>query len=173
MNTIWADRSGVHDALTTAGDLSAWLAAVDPAADPIAARRADLSRFRTLRDALRRLAALLTGDDRAAAASATAEVERAVADLNAAAAAAPVRPVLAHRDGALTLASPPANAEVALATIAQESIELLGGADGQRLRACHGPGCVLYFLKDHPRREWCSAACGNRMRVSRHYHRHR
>jgi predicted RNA-binding Zn ribbon-like protein len=174
MNTIWADRGGVHDALTTAGDLSAWLGAVDPQTGPIAVRRKDLARFRTLRDALRRLAALLTDDDRAAAASATTDVERAVADVNAAAAAAPVRRVLAHRSGTLALAEAGSGnrATRALATIAQESIELLGGADGRRLRACHGPGCVLYFLKDHPRREWCSAACGNRMRVSRHYHRH-
>jgi predicted RNA-binding Zn ribbon-like protein len=31
----------------------------------------------------------------------------------------------------------------------------------------------LYFVKRHPRREWCSAGCGNRARVARHYHRHR
>ena len=42
-----------------------------------------------------------------------------------------------------------------------------------QLRACLGPGCVLYFVQQHPRREWCSAGCGNRARVARHYHRHR
>ena len=36
----------------------------------------------------------------------------------------------------------------------------------------HAPGCVLYFIKDHPRREWCSTACGNRARAARHYARH-
>ena len=39
-------------------------------------------------------------------------------------------------------------------------------------RATHAPGCVLYFVQDHPRREWCSTACGNRARVARHYDRH-
>ena len=33
--------------------------------------------------------------------------------------------------------------------------------------------CVQYFVKDHPRREWCSAACGNRARVARHYTKRR
>jgi hypothetical protein len=41
------------------------------------------------------------------------------------------------------------------------------------LRACGAPGCVLMFLKDHPRREWCSNACGNRARQARHYDRTR
>ncbi|WP_225993278.1 CGNR zinc finger domain-containing protein [Actinomadura rudentiformis] len=45
--------------------------------------------------------------------------------------------------------------------------------DRLQLRACLAPGCVLYFLKNHPRREWCTAACGNRARGARHYRRHR
>ncbi|MFD2356647.1 CGNR zinc finger domain-containing protein [Nonomuraea ferruginea] len=28
---------------------------------------------------------------------------------------------------------------------------------------------MLYFLRDTPRREWCSAGCGNRARAARHY----
>jgi predicted RNA-binding Zn ribbon-like protein len=52
---------------------------------------------------------------------------------------------------------------------ARESITLLGGPDAAKLRACHAPGCVLYFVKTHPRREWCSIACGNRARAARHY----
>ncbi|MEV3921501.1 CGNR zinc finger domain-containing protein [Actinomadura coerulea] len=32
----------------------------------------------------------------------------------------------------------------------------------------------MLFLPAHPRRRWCSAArCGNRVRVARHYRRHR
>ncbi|WP_433464559.1 CGNR zinc finger domain-containing protein [Spirillospora sp. CA-128828] len=35
-------------------------------------------------------------------------------------------------------------------------------------------GTVPRFLPGHPRRRWCSAArCGNRVRVARHYQRHR
>jgi CGNR zinc finger len=43
--------------------------------------------------------------------------------------------------------------------------------DATKLRACHAPGCVLYFVKSHPRRAWCSEACGNRARAARHYER--
>lgn len=60
-----------------------------------------------------------------------------------------------------------------LATITAEAVELFTGERHSRLRACYAPGCVLYFVKDHPRREWCSAACGNRARAARHYRRHR
>jgi predicted RNA-binding Zn ribbon-like protein len=42
----------------------------------------------------------------------------------------------------------------------------------QELRACQGPGCVLFFIRDR-RREWCSHGCGNRARAARHYARAR
>jgi len=60
-----------------------------------------------------------------------------------------------------------------LSSIAHQSIDLLVGEDRVNLRACYAPGCVLYFVKDHPRREWCSHACGNRARAARHYRRHK
>ncbi|MET9049418.1 CGNR zinc finger domain-containing protein, partial [Streptomyces sp. NPDC004362] len=34
------------------------------------------------------------------------------------------------------------------------------------------PNCLLFFVKNHARREWCSPTCGNRMRVARHHRRH-
>jgi predicted RNA-binding Zn ribbon-like protein len=175
MNTIWADRLGVHDALTTTADLLAWLDAVRPdGGEPVLDPR-DLERFRVLRDALRRLAAVLTGDTRPAAASATRDVDEAVADVNVAAAQAPPRPRLAHRAGELRLAAAghATWTRRLLSAIAYESIDLLTGDDRAGLRACHAPGCVLYFVRDHPRREWCSTACGNRARAARHYQRHR
>ncbi|MFI1485060.1 CGNR zinc finger domain-containing protein [Streptomyces sp. NPDC020747] len=49
----------------------------------------------------------------------------------------------------------------------------LASPDRQRLRACHAPRCVRYFLKDHPRQEWCKPSCGNRARVARHHERHK
>ena len=48
-----------------------------------------------------------------------------------------------------------------------------GPARDADLRTCGAPGCVLMFLKHHPRREWCSNACGNRARQARHYDRTR
>ncbi|MEU1601426.1 CGNR zinc finger domain-containing protein [Streptomyces sp. NPDC005708] len=40
------------------------------------------------------------------------------------------------------------------------------------MRPCLAPNCLLFFVKNHARREWCSPACGNRVRVARHYRRH-
>ena len=62
-------------------------------------------------------------------------------------------------------------AEIVLAAFAADAIDLLTGPRRADLRACGAPGCVLLFLKDHPRREWCSNACGNRARQARHYQR--
>ena len=59
----------------------------------------------------------------------------------------------------------------ALAGLGHEAIELFTGPAAVNLRACNAPGCVLYFVKSHPRREWCSEACGNRARAARHYQR--
>jgi predicted RNA-binding Zn ribbon-like protein len=174
MNTIWADRSGVHDALTTTGDLGAWLAATYPGLDQPEPGPGDLDSFRALRDALRCLAALVTGDTRPAAASAITGIGQAVADVNHAAAQAPTWPQLAYHGGELrpTAGGGATPARRALSSIAQQAIGLLTGQDGIALRACHAPGCVLYFTRHHPRRQWCSVACGNRARAARHYQRH-
>ena len=138
--------------------------------------RARIARpLQRLRDALRRLAADATRDDRLAAASRTQDIEAAAAELNRAAAAAPRWSVIELVDGAtpqrVTRSTKPA-AEAAISRIADAAIALFTGPERESLRACHAPGCVLYFIKQHPRREWCSAACGNRARVARHYQRH-
>jgi predicted RNA-binding Zn ribbon-like protein len=175
MNTIWADRSGAHDALTTTDDLTAWLAASHPGLDQPDPGPGDLESFRALRDALRRLAALVTGDTRPAAASATTDIGQAVADINHAAAQAPTWPQLAYDAGDLhpVAGGDATPARRLLSSTAHRAIGLLTGQDGITLRACYSPGCVLYFTRDHPRRQWCSAACGNRARAARHYQRHR
>jgi predicted RNA-binding Zn ribbon-like protein len=64
-------------------------------------------------------------------------------------------------------------ADVVLGALAADAIDLMTGPDRANLRACGAPGCVLAFVKDHPRREWCSSACGNRARQARHYRRTR
>jgi predicted RNA-binding Zn ribbon-like protein len=64
--------------------------------------------------------------------------------------------------------APASGVTTGLADVAQQAVALLAD-DGDKLRACHAPGCVLYFVKSHPRREWCSVACGNRARAARHY----
>lgn len=66
-----------------------------------------------------------------------------------------------------------AHAAVVLAVIASDAIDILTGPHRLRLRRCRAPGCVLVFVRDQSRREWCSAACGNRARQARHYDRHK
>jgi predicted RNA-binding Zn ribbon-like protein len=186
MNTIWADRDGVHDALRDPDGTRAWLSAVSPRLDvmmldsPGILSNADLDlpghRLIDLRDALRRLAAEATADPRAAAASGTRDLRAVVGALNEAAGAAPRWSALTWAPGqepARTVRASGPVACAALSAIAEESIVLFCRGDRRRLRACLAPGCVLYFVKNHPRREWCSAACGNRARAARHYQRHR
>jgi predicted RNA-binding Zn ribbon-like protein len=150
MNTIWADTDGIHDDLTT----------TDP-------------RVRLLRDALRRLAAAVTDDTRHGAESAVVDRDEAIAVINEFAADAP-RDQLAMRDGRLTLTHDIGAADSArarLADVATAAIHLFTGPNAETLHACLAPGCVRYFTKSHPRREWCSEACGNRVRAARHYER--
>jgi predicted RNA-binding Zn ribbon-like protein len=188
MNTIWADRRGVHDALASDAEVLAWLRAVDPRLPPRSAgvdawleraRPADLAdagdRLRRLRNALRRVAADQTADPRPAAASAIEDVTEATNVLNEAAAAAPHWSSLERTAAGFARGSgtdaPPGTAIAAL--VAEDAIGLFTGGLREELRACLAPGCVLYFVRQHPRREWCSTACGNRARAARHYQRHR
>ena len=186
MNTIWADRDGVHDALRDPDGTCSWLSAVSPRLDVITPdgldtlSSADLDlpghRLIDLRDALRRLAAEATADPRAAAASGTRDLRAAVSALNETAGATPRWSALTWAPGqepARTVHTSGPAAWAALSAIAEESIALFCQDDRRRLRTCLAPGCVLYFIKNHPRREWCSAGCGNRARAARHYQRHR
>ena len=58
-----------------------------------------------------------------------------------------------------------------ISAIAADAIDLITGPSREHLKVCRAPGCVLAFLKEHPRREWCSPGCGNRARQARHYRR--
>lgn len=164
LNTVWADRAGQYDELADARLASRWLG-TDLSASAT-------TRLRELRDALRVLAADRTADPRPVASAPgnrVAEAAEAVATVNAASALAPSWPVLV--DGrAETRSQVPADQRV-LGGLAADAIEFL--ASGPELRACLAPGCVLYFVKDHPRRAWCSTGCGNRVRAARHYARRR
>ena len=170
MNTVWADRHGVHDALDSTAALANWLVDTGLVAPATDVARADLAAALRLRDDLRSLASEATGDNRAAAAAPpTASV--ALSEFNAVIRSTHVPPALV-RGGegfALTPQSKGDAVTVALATVALHALELLVAPSP--LRACQAPGCVLYFMQDHPRREWCSDGCGNRVRAARHYAR--
>ncbi|WP_436775804.1 CGNR zinc finger domain-containing protein [Yinghuangia sp. YIM S09857] len=176
-NTYFAvrgTRGGIHDALVTPESLAAWLtehADAFPAGVADAAlaglRPADVPRFAALRDAIRSLSrALVDGET---------PDDAAIAVVNEAAAAAPRVPRLAVRgDGGLVaydVADP--HPLAALSALAAAAIDMFGGEDRALLRSCGGPGCVLFYVKNHPRRGWCSAGCGNRARVARYHERHK
>ena len=169
MSTIWADTAGPHDDLGSADDLEQWLDAVGAPRAGARATDEDLATAVRFRDAVRRLAAHATGDRRVGARSAMADLDEAVSALNAAAAPQPAPRIALRGDGfARVEHEPGSGVGVSLAAVADETITLLTeGVSG--LRACYAPGCVLYFVKSHPRREWCSVACGNRARAVRHY----
>lgn len=186
MNTIWADRDGVHDALATTEEALAWLRAIGPRLVPVPAEvgawlradrpeRADAAteQLRRLRDALRLLAAEATAD---ASGSAVGDRSAALHVVERAGAGAPTWSALEWPDGGApcrAVHSDAAPGPVVAALLAAQAVDLFTGELRSRLRACHAPGCVLHFVKQHPRREWCSAGCGNRARVARHYRRHR
>jgi predicted RNA-binding Zn ribbon-like protein len=62
---------------------------------------------------------------------------------------------------------------LARALLAADAIDLVTGPAHADLLACGAPGCARLLLRDHPRRQWCSTRCGDRVRASRYYHRHR
>ena len=174
MGTIRAGADGIHDDLVATADVDEWLDAVGIDRAGAHATERELAQARALRDAVRRLAGYVTQDTRPAAASAMTDVAAALDLVNSVAAELPA-PRLALHDGRLELGAGQATSAVAtgLAQVAEQAVGLLGGAEAARLRACYAPGCVLYFMKTHPRREWCSVACGNRVRAARHYQRAR
>jgi predicted RNA-binding Zn ribbon-like protein len=172
MNTVWADRHGRHDDLTTVDGLREWLRRTGLGGAEQAGPD-DLAAFRRLRDAMRRNAAHVTGDQRPAATAGSGELASALAALNADTASCV--PSLVPDGGGLVLSwhPGPRAADRSRAELALAAARLFTGEEAGLLRDCGGPGCVLYYVKDHPRRGWCSAGCGNRARVARHYDRHR
>jgi predicted RNA-binding Zn ribbon-like protein len=126
-----------------------------------------LADFRALRGAIRSALAAAVGG--------RAVPPDAMEALNAASAAAPRHARLEIRDGEPCAieaeAGPPASR--VFARIARSAIELLGGPARERLRSCPAPRCGRTFLATRPRQRWCSAACGNRVRVARHHERRR
>ncbi|MEU0600657.1 ABATE domain-containing protein [Streptomyces sp. NPDC006393] len=182
MNTVSLDRGRTCDALDSDAGAAAWLRAVahrlgteasaeddqlsEDAVRPVAGA------LRALRDALRQLAAEATQDPRPPATAAELARPEAIATLNALAQTwaqlvwpTDGRPSRVYR-------GPGTVADVAVQLIAHQAVELFAGPDLDRLRPCLAPNCPLFFVKNHARREWCSPACGNRVRVARHYRRH-
>jgi predicted RNA-binding Zn ribbon-like protein len=170
VNTELAHRGEPIDLLVDREAAGAWLEA--RGLGGAAATRIsddDLAGLRALRSAIR--AALV-----ARIAGKSLDPDN-LATMNAASAVGPRAPRLTWAaDGPeLEWASPRpgTGVDVAAATIAADAIDLVSSPLGDALRACEAQGCVRIFLQDHGRRRWCSRACGDRVRVARHYEKSR
>ena len=169
-NTLYAVRGEQIDGLTDTAGLRAWLTALGDEL-PVAAEEVDgrrLEELRSLRASVRE--ALHAAVERRAMS------EASLVHLNELSARSPHALYMTQRGAARASElrhHAPTSTDVLLGVIAAGTIELVSEPHAADLRACGAPGCVLMFLKDHPRREWCSAACGNRARQARHYARSR
>jgi predicted RNA-binding Zn ribbon-like protein len=184
MNTVWADREGIHDALATTRGAASWWDEVSGRLPDVRSLRGttrtaltspEAAELRALRDAIRVVAAAVTRDPRTvpdAHGRDLVTVDDAISAINTAAGSLPTL-LLRRADGDVTAARRAANPPGArIAGFAVDAVPLLAGDDERgALRACLAPGCVLFFVQDHALREWCSPACGNRARVARHYRR--
>jgi len=171
INTEYSTQGRLRDGLSEPDHLAHWLAIhrdkfTTQLSDDVlsATDRRHLTEFRALRQAIRGLVVASVEDQHPAPAD--------VATLNRASRSTSwwpylVWPPTGHPHLHLATSQEPILA--ALSEIAQATIRILGGSDNELVRACQAPGCMLFYFRTHPRREWCSAACGNRARVARHY----
>ena len=166
-STVHVADGAVVDVLESPAQLTTWLRlhadrlGAGPRPDPARA----LGPVRALRDALRHLLR--------AAVDGTAPAADDVALVNAAVRAAPHHTELrwGRRGGPVAeVVSPPDPLAALLGQLAVDGVDLVTGVHGE-VRACEAPSCVLFFVRGHARQAWCSAACGNRARVARHYRR--
>lgn len=173
-NTRYLTRGHPRDGLASIELLGAWLARVGtrlrlPPADEdlLTISEGDLSAARDLRDCVQSLAAASAGGGGRPAADA---LDR----LNRHARSAVLWNELRWEAGPrVQLCSSAAAITTTIREIAAETVELFAGPRAPDIRSCGSPNCILYFVKDHSRREWCSTACGNRVRAARHYERRR
>jgi predicted RNA-binding Zn ribbon-like protein len=96
--------------------------------------------------------------------------DEALAALNVALAAAPLRQRL--RLGGWDIGTPDPSASALLAPMLWSAADLLAGTQLQRVRQCSNPECGWLFLDNSKsgNRRWCSmSACGNRAKAHRHY----
>lgn len=123
------------------------------------------SRLSETRELLRQLFAAVVDND--------VRPTRTVEAVNRIAETAPVTLVARVSRAGVTLerTSPAGAEELLYADLARSALTLLTEPARSRLRLCRAPGCDLFFVADRSSRQWCSASCGNRARVARHYQR--
>ncbi|MHA6695929.1 CGNR zinc finger domain-containing protein [Homoserinimonas sp. A520] len=172
MNTYYATRGKPAEALGSPEHATAWVRQVAdrladagaPSAIKVRILQDDLDALLELRNAVRGIAArVVAGDD---------PDQNDVDCANRLAALSPRWTSMTWGPGAgakKTTQTAGVPLDQVLSALAADAIELFSGSDAVRLRMCERPGCDLFFLKDHPRREWCTPACGARVRAARSY----
>ncbi|GAA2135075.1 CGNR zinc finger domain-containing protein [Kitasatospora kazusensis] len=170
-NTRYSVRGQLREGIGTPEELSGWLAAeslalgLEPGAASIGER--EVAAFLGLRAAVRSVLRTATEGQ--------APAPEDIAVLNAAAATVPSWPELTVSGDTYAVVERTGGGytDSALAALARDAIAVLGGSLRPELRACHAPGCTQFFVREHPRQEWCGPACGNRARAARHYRKQR
>jgi predicted RNA-binding Zn ribbon-like protein len=169
-NTLYGSGEERTDFLCTAQWIDQWFALISAehglAMSSVLMSR-DAERVRILRDCVHRLLS--------AAIDESTSDKAAIDQVNDFAQAAPTHVKLDWpADGTPTLRwRDTTNGTTAvLGRIATCCIELLAGPQAGALRRCEGPGCSLFFVKNHSRRRWCHPSCGHRDRQARYYRRH-
>lgn len=148
-----------RELLETTDDLARWFRSAGLAPKPLSPTGDQLDDARRLREAIYRLAlACIAGE-------AFAAKDRAV--LNELASRPTPTPMLSSQRSVTWSES---STDAALAVVARDGIELLGGPLAAQVRKCEGATCALLFV-DQSRagqRRWCSmAVCGNKAKVAK------
>ncbi|SEH02791.1 Conserved protein containing a Zn-ribbon-like motif, possibly RNA-binding [Nonomuraea solani] len=177
VSTVRADRSGPVDTLADVDGLTSWARAHAAGPGFTASEEARQETVR-LRQAVRALFARAVAPEPPSRADLPdlPPFKEALALVNATALAAPTAPQLSWDDKPVLVIAPAAETDEPTrlrARLATAAVEFLAGPEVALLRTCPAPRCVLYFVKEHPRQEWCSTACGNRARAARHYREHK
>ncbi|MCC5581433.1 ABATE domain-containing protein [Microtetraspora sp. AC03309] len=184
VSTIRASRTGLTDSLADVAGMTEWgRAHADPLgldATAFVATEALRNEVVELRQAVRALfaRAVSPGPPSGADAHRLPGFAESLDLVNATAMAVPLAPRLDWPSDGLPVrttvpAEPVSESARIRAALAVSAIELLTGPHREQLRTCLAPRCVLYFVKEHARQEWCSVACGNRARAARHYRQHK
>ncbi|UOX85975.1 CGNR zinc finger domain-containing protein [Amycolatopsis sp. FBCC-B4732] len=160
VNTRRLSATGEVDDLAGPRGAAGWLRRHDLVAADLGP--ADVARLGELRGAVRELLAALAEDRVPDAAAVTA--------VNAAARADAAAPQLTWRDGPRRewRSTRPGTVDEAVAALARDAIDVVGGDLGRLVRPCEAHGCVRFFFREHARRRWCSTTCGDRVRAARH-----
>jgi predicted RNA-binding Zn ribbon-like protein len=170
VNTVGNRLAGPREYLTDLGELSRW-SRLAGFPDNLALPGSEdlLTRAREVRETLYRLLQPLAGGhapDPGRLAPVNAQLRAIVAS----------RSLACIGDGVgWTWTEAPGALDALLGPILLDAADLLVSGTFRRLHECEGPRCGWLFLdrSRSGRRRWCSMAdCGNRAKVSRHYHKH-